>query len=101
LELTDIQAKESYTEIFSFPHTFLTFDPLKNKYLKNADRIRIFSVCNLGYIDTSFGKDFSSAKEKFSSLGFEDKFIEEEIAYAEKRQADYHKKYEELTSLGR
>jgi hypothetical protein len=99
LELTDLTRKEIYTEIALFPHTFLNFDPLKNSFLKNADRIRVYSVFNLGYLDIPLSKDISITAEKFSSLGFDNQFIKDEIWYAKKRQSDYSKEYDKLTSF--
>jgi hypothetical protein len=39
----------------------------------------VYSVFNLGYLDIPLSKDISITAEKFSSLGFDNQFIKDEI----------------------
>lgn len=94
---TDEWGKQNYTDVFLFPHSFIHYDSLKTKYLKNADRIRVYSVSNLWYIENSFWWDTKIVGEKISSLGFSHNFIESDIAYTKQKQNDYQKQYEKIT----
>ncbi len=51
ITLTDIQKEEVYTHIYLDPHMYVTFDPSRGKFLKNADAIRVQTIYTLGYLD--------------------------------------------------
>ncbi len=41
---------ETYTSMYLYPHMYLRFHPLKWKFLKNADRVRIETVYELWFV---------------------------------------------------
>jgi len=51
--------------MYLFPHMLIRFNSLRNKFLKNADRIRVDSVSDLNYSFLSF---FSSEEEFIQDL---------------------------------
>lgn len=85
-----------YTTISLLPHMYLEFQPVRWKFLKNADRIRIETIYNLWYLPESL-KDVSSMSENstleryFRSSQDQDAFKEvyasiwEDVKRAEKK----------------
>lgn len=47
--LHDVSSKEEITEIYLYPHMSLTFNPTRNKFMKQADLIRVSSVFDIDY----------------------------------------------------
>jgi DNA-binding transcriptional regulator GbsR (MarR family) len=50
IKLKDGQTTDVLTELYLYPHMLLKFNPTRNKFLKNADLVRIDSVFSLEYI---------------------------------------------------
>jgi len=74
VSLVSDDGSEVYTDIFLTPHMYLEFQPLRWKFLKNADRVRIDTIFNLGYIwqrltdtidDSNFSRYISGKQSLF------------------------------------
>ncbi len=50
IKLKDGQGSGTLTELYLYPHMLLEFNPTRNRFLKNADLVRIDSVFSLKYI---------------------------------------------------
>lgn len=88
--------KENYSDMYIFPHMLVRFNPARNKFLRNADRIRIESVLDLEYLFLSF----SSSKEEFikelSDYSFSSWLLEAFISYKERDISETEKLYTKI-----
>lgn len=54
LSLLDMISWKYMTELYLYPHMQIVFNPSRNKFLENADLVRIDSVFDISYYEDSF-----------------------------------------------
>lgn len=60
-------SKENMTSLVIYPHMFFSFNVGRNKFLKNADILRIESISKIFYVNQSFLDDNNELNQNFFS----------------------------------
>lgn len=65
IKLFALNSTESMTSLVMYPHMFFGFNSVRNKFLKNADVLRIESVSKIFYVNESFLSNNKDLNQKF------------------------------------
>lgn len=65
IQLFASHSAEYMTSLVIYPHMFFGFNAVRNKFLKNADVLRIESVSKIFYVNESFLSDQKDLNQKF------------------------------------
>lgn len=65
ISLLSSPSKENMTSLVIYPHMFFWFNIGRNKFLKNADILRIESISKIFYVNQSFLDDNKELNQKF------------------------------------
>ncbi len=65
INLLSAQSQENMTSLVMYPHMFFGFNSTRNKFLKNADILRIESVSKIFYVTESFLNDTKQLNQSF------------------------------------
>ncbi|USN58339.1 MAG: hypothetical protein H6767_08820 [Candidatus Peribacteria bacterium] len=99
----DEKNTEEITQVYLYPHTYISFNALNNKYFKNSDFLRIKSVFELQYLDDPLFDDGSVNTEVLRHLVYGNErdlpILKSMFSYLHERYADFFEDYSYLRNI--
>ena len=95
----DLKEGENFiTSLYLYPHIYLRFNPLRSRFLKNADLVRLSSVFTLDSFDESLSQD--NWKELFAKLWIEQRdFLASYLDFSKQQSMDNSERLAEIYAM--